>query len=218
MATWTRPGQTEAIAVILGDRSGSMGELGMWAEALGGINAYVEELAKTVPWCEVTVAFFDSVHRFDVVRDCVPAGDWRPVTGLDATPRGSTPLYDAIIRLCSWAQSKGVARTSLVIMTDGRENASHEAHGRQGREMAKAALDQCRARGWDVVFLGANWDAMEQATEIGTQSTHTMNFASGSGVQTMTDMGTRSASYSTGQTTADAAIPEAVRKRGNFNP
>lgn len=45
-------------------------------------------------------------------------------------------------------------------MTDGEENASREFSTAQIRQL----LDECRAKEWVVIFLGANFDNTRQAT------------------------------------------------------
>lgn len=58
----------------------------------------------------------------------------------------------------------------LVIITDGEENASRA----YDRAAARAAADRLRARGWQVVNLGVEFDAMEQSASIGTSSSATL--------------------------------------------
>lgn len=111
---------------LLLDRSGSMGGA-MWIEALGSINAYVKAVAEKLPQDKVTMAVFDGANNFEVIRDAVVAKSWPVVTDKDASPRGSTPLYDAIVKLCASATKEAIKKTTIVIMTDGAENASQEA-------------------------------------------------------------------------------------------
>ena len=140
-------------AYILLDRSGSMSQ--RWSEALGSINAYVKELAKGS--ATVTLATFDSVGdmKYEVLRDAVPSAEWKDVTDADAQPRGGTPLLDAIGRAVSAIESRPGDKKILIVMTDGEENQSREMN----KVSAKAALDRFEKRGWQVVFLGADFDA-----------------------------------------------------------
>ena len=146
-------------AFILLDRSGSMAS--RWEEVLGAIDAYVRELGEAV----ATLATFDAVGtlKYEVIRDRVPSTDWKPLTPRDASPRGMTPLLDALARIVADAEAAGAAKTVLVIVTDGAENSSREVT----RENAKAAIDRCKSRGWQVVFLGADFDAFAEAGLIG---------------------------------------------------
>jgi Mg-chelatase subunit ChlD len=166
--------KNELNAYILLDRSGSMAS--RWVEALGAVNGYAAKLAKADD-VRLTVAAFDGLDelQFEVLRDGTLAANWVPLTDQDATPRGQTPLFDAIGRLVHRAELAGARRTSIVIMTDGEENASTELT----QKGAKAALARCRKHGWDIVFLGADFDAFDQAASVGVGSGVTLNAASG---------------------------------------
>lgn len=160
---------------ILLDRSGSMGG-SMWTEALNSINAYVKKLADDNVDTGVTLAAFDSNEPFVVIRDRITPKTWREVSNSDATPRGSTPLNDATGKLLDLAEKgdpagKQYEKVAIIIMTDGHENASHE----YSVEKIKARLDTVRSKGWQVIFLGANFDNAAQATSYGTSSANTVN-------------------------------------------
>jgi Mg-chelatase subunit ChlD len=182
-------GCQELNAYVLLDRSGSMAS--RWSEALGSINAYVKELAKGS--AKVTLATFDTVDtlKFDVLRDAVPAGDWKDVTDQDAVPRGGTPLFDALIRAVSLAESANSGKTVLVVMTDGAENTSREAT----KATAKAAIDRCKSKGWEVIFLGADFNAFGEASSVGVGFSKVMSMSAGNYVQTMSDLGAKSRAY-----------------------
>jgi len=146
-----------------------------WSEALGSINTYVDELAKAkeTKKAAVTLATFDSsaTTLFEIIRDSAPVKSWEKVTDKDATPRGGTPLFDAIGKLMARAEADKPEKASIVIMTDGHENASRE----MSRDAAKATLDRARGKGWPVIFMGADFDAMSQASSVGTQFGQTLN-------------------------------------------
>lgn len=149
---------------ILLDRSGSMQSL--WTEALSSVNAYVKKLADDRVDTGVTLATFDTDNGgfdFTIIRDRIIPSTWHPVTERDATPRGMTPLNDATGRIVSLAESGNYDKVAIIIMTDGLENASREVTVQQ----AKAALDRCRAKNWQVIFLGANFDNATQAASYG---------------------------------------------------
>ncbi len=167
---------------ILLDRSGSMSN--RWVEALSTINAYVKGLADAKHDGVVTIAAFDSFanpridttsgmgwsegwkFHFDTLRLATRPQDWKPLSSEDAKPRGQTPLYDAIGRICSLADADANPKGVILIMTDGAENASRE----MTRMGATNALDRQRGRGWDVVHLGIDFrEVAEQASSLGTQ-------------------------------------------------
>lgn len=155
---------------ILLDRSQSMESL--WGEALAAINGYVKKLADDNVDTGVTLATFDLHDQklvFDVIRDRIIPNTWLPVSTKDAAPRGMTPLNDAVGRLVTLANSNNYEKVAIIILTDGQENASKELSVNQ----AKAILDSCRAKGWQVIFLGANFDNAAQATSYGARSAQT---------------------------------------------
>jgi uncharacterized protein YegL len=157
---------------LLLDRSGSM-EGPMWTEALGSINAYVKKLADNNVDTGVTVAAFDSMYPFQIVRDRITPKTWKDITNSDVTPRGGTPLNDATGKLLDLAE-KGTPwggqyeKVAIIIMTDGYENSSQEySVATGGTTKIKARLDAARAKNWQVIFLGANFDNAQQATSYG---------------------------------------------------
>jgi len=157
---------------ILLDRSGSMAEHGLWVEAKAAVNDYVKELAaKNVDTGVTLVAFdHDQGHvQFDVLRDRIIPKTWKPISDEDATPRGMTPLCDAVGRLVTLARAGNYDNVAIIIMTDGLENMSREL----SPSAAKALLDECRAKGWVVVFLGANFDNAMQAAQLGNAPAYT---------------------------------------------
>jgi hypothetical protein len=111
---------------ILLDRTGSMEPI--WNEALSSVNAYADGLAALDGGprvdADITLAVFDAQDglKFDVLRQGVDAGDWNDVTTREVTPRGMTPLYDAIGRIVSLAEKDKPEKAVLVIMTDGDRN------------------------------------------------------------------------------------------------
>jgi ADP-heptose:LPS heptosyltransferase len=68
------------------------------------------------------------------------------------------------------ARAGNYDKVAIIIMTDGAENSSRELSVAQ----AKALLDECRAKNWQVIFLGANFDNAAQATSYGTQASQTV--------------------------------------------
>lgn len=177
-------------AYVLLDRSGSMSS--RWSEALGSINAYVDGLAKGS--AVVTLATFDCVDgiQFDVIRDAVPSGEWKAVTDQDATPRGGTPLFDAIGRVVALAEKAANDKTVVVVMTDGCENASREVK----KQQARAAIDRCKAKGWEVVFLGADFDASHDGASVGVAGGKIMAMSAGNYRSAMSNLAAKSMAYS----------------------
>lgn len=182
-------------AYILLDRSGSMQSL--WEEALSSVNAYAKELAnkKDGPSVDshVTLAVFDDQAglQFDVLRRKQPALHWDVVTDKDATPRGMTPLLDALVRIIALAEADQPDKAVIVVMTDGQENASKEVT----RDGVKAALDRVKAKGWEVIFLGANFDNIADASSVGIHAGQQMAMSAGTMRESMSRLAKKSRSY-----------------------
>lgn len=181
---------------ILLDRSGSMGSL--WTEALSSVNAYVKKLAEDKVDTGVTLATFDDHNglQFDVIRDRITPPTWAPVTNADAEPRGMTPLNDATGKIVALAEAGNYYKVAIIIMTDGMENASRELTVAQ----AKALLEKCRAKNWQVIFLGANFDNAQQAMAYGNMRGQTISSTAANLGQTMAATASMRANYgATGQ-------------------
>ena len=161
---------------ILLDRSQSMHT--QWGEALAAVNGYVAKLAEDKVDTGVTLATFDAPAGklvFDVIRDRIIPSTWHKVTDKEAQPRGNTPLNDATGQIVSLAKAGNYDRVAIIIMTDGAENASKELNVFQ----ARALLDECRAKGWQVIFLGANFDNAMQASSYNNDVNATMSASRG---------------------------------------
>lgn len=187
---------------ILLDRTGSMSTI--WDEALSSVNAYARSVsedeeagpADTLA-TDVTLAVFDDHGglKFDVLRRAVNADAWSPVTNDEASPRGMTPLFDAIGRMIAMAEADAPEKAVIVIMTDGHENASREIT----REGARAALDRARGHGWEVVFLGADFGQFDDADAVGVVAGKQMGLHQGTMAESMNRLAKQSRAYGKGE-------------------
>lgn len=181
---------------ILLDRSGSMGD--KWVETLGALNGYVEDLAKKDTDAGVTLATFDKPDAsmaFDVIRRDVAPKDWKPVTTTEASPRGWTPLYDAFGKIVAMADEDASEKAIFVVITDGLENTSTELD----KAAVNALLARCRAKGWEDVFLGADFDTSQQSASMGTPPGRSMNMKAGSYRSATACLAEATQSYAGGQ-------------------
>lgn len=183
---------------ILLDRTGSMEPI--WKEALSSVNAYADGLAALDGGpkvdADITLAAFDSQDgfQFDVLRDNQDATRWKKVTDADVTPRGMTPLYDAIGRIVTLAEKDKPQKAVIVIMTDGEENSSQELN----KKSAKAALDRARAKGWEVVFLGTEFSNFNDAEGVGQTSSRNMAVSKDQLSDSMNRLSQKSKAYASG--------------------
>ena len=186
---------------ILLDRTGSMSDI--WDEALGSVNAYAEAVGKVEEGeaddleTSVTLAVFDYQEgfQFDVLRKDIEPAAWDAVTNDDVSPRGMTPLFDAINRTITMAEADNPEKAVIVIMTDGQENSSREVT----YEGAKAALDRAEARGWEVVFLGAEFANFADADAVGVDRSKQMAVSSGTLAITQERLAKKARDYGKGE-------------------
>lgn len=197
-------------AYILLDRSGSMAT--HWVEMIGALNAYVSGLSsdKATKKSEVTVVAFDSADPFMVLRNSVKAADWSQITAEEVSPRGGTPLFDAIGKLVTTIRKDAPKKATIVIITDGAENSSMEVK----KEAAKAMLDDMRAKNFDVVFIGANFDAFAQGAGLGNMASSTLNMNAGNYGAAMKGLSARSVSYASTGTVGSFSDDERKRAAG----
>ena len=183
---------------ILLDRTGSMEPI--WSEALSSVNAYADGLATLDGGprvdADITLAVFDAQDglQFDVLRDDVDAERWKKVTNDEVSPRGMTPLYDAIGKIVNLAEKDRPQKAVIVIMTDGEENSSTELN----KKAAKAALDRVRAKGWEVVFLGTEFSNFNDAEGVGQTSSRNMAVSKDQLSQSMRNLADKSKAYASG--------------------
>lgn len=221
---FAKPPQNPAIhSYILLDRTGSMEPI--WSEALSSVNAYADGLASLDGGprvdADITLAVFDAQDglQFDVLRNTIDASAWKDVTTNEVSPRGMTPLYDAIGKIVSLAEKDRPEKAIIVIMTDGEENSSQE----MTNASARAALDRVRAKGWEVVFLGAEFSNFDDAVGVGQTSSRNMAVSKDSLADSMGRLAQKSKDYASGTAPTvewndedRAAAKEAeVQQRGN---
>lgn len=194
-----KPPQHPAIhSYILLDRTGSMEPI--WSEALSSVNAYADGLAALDGGprvdADITLAVFDAQDglQFDVLRNGVDAENWNDVSSREVNPRGMTPLYDAIGRIVSLAEKDKPEKAIIVIMTDGEENSSKE----MTKTSAKAALDRVRAKGWEVVFLGAEFSKFDDAEGVGQTASRNMAVSKDQLSDSMGRLAQKSKNYAAG--------------------
>jgi len=212
---------------ILLDRTGSMNAI--WSEALSSVNAYAEAFATPEEGEEdtldtqLTLAVFDyqDGFQFDVLRSEIRPGEWTNVSESEVSPRGMTPLFDAINRTISLAETDNPEKAVIVIMTDGHENSSREVT----REGARAALDRAEQRGWEVVFLGAEFASFGDADAVGVAGNKQMAVSSGTLSVTQERLAKKARNYGKGDASEiefdaeDRAIAEEedVKQRKGYN-
>lgn len=165
---------TEIIFVI--DKSGSMSNL--VGDTIGGFNGFIESQKAIEGKATLTTVLFDSSWR--ILHNGVDLHEVKPMTTSDYIAGGMTAMLDAIGETINRVQDRhdelGEEKPEnvlFVITTDGEENSSHKFTKSQIEKMIK---HQTNGHGWKFMFLGANMDAVKEATSIGISSDYATGY------------------------------------------
>lgn len=164
-----------AHVISVTDKSGSMAHLTQ--DVIGGFNAFVEDLkSKTKDIdCRITIVMFDTEYKVLCVGE--PLDNAPKFTTDNYVPGGFTALFDAVGRAITEFDRRVKElgeddKVTLVIQTDGYENASKE----HGAPAIKEMINQRTVTGkWNVIYIGAGPDTWEQAQSMGIAQSSYVN-------------------------------------------
>jgi hypothetical protein len=125
----------------------------------------------------LTLTTFDS-ESLDVVHENTHVSDFPELSRRDYQPRAMTPLFDAVwhaVRRADLQPKREGETVSLVILTDGMENASREFCAADVRKL----LDERRQQGWLILFIGADLDNFKDAESMGQAASRNLSSAKG---------------------------------------
>ena len=155
--------------IILLDRSGSM--QARKADHEGGLRSFVNDSKNLDAEIRLTFVQFDSVNLCEVVIDQQPIADVSP-DQIILTPRGGTPLLDAVGEVISRFSSVCSPETIFMIITDGEENSSTKHDKKKIQELVK----ERETAGWKILYLGANVDEFAEAAGLGLGTNQTLGY------------------------------------------
>ena len=166
---------TEIVAIV--DASGSMYTL--LADAIGGLNAFIDSQRQDKDTDKFSLVFFNS--EVDVIYDGVLLKDVPAVTNKQYRPAGMTALYDAVgstidkvgKRLDALDESEKPDKVLLVILTDGEENASVEYTSDRVKAMLTHQQD---VYSWGVIYLAASEGGLKDGRSMGVKDADTVKF------------------------------------------
>ena len=145
---------------------------------VGGFNTFLDEQRQVEGEARITLVQFDSEDPFEILID---GEDLSTVSNLDRaryTPRGSTPLFDAVGRMIARIDHSILTRADagqpiedqvVLIVTDGFENASREYSGGMIADLIKAR----RELAWAFVFLGSDESTYAEGSRMGVSGSST---------------------------------------------
>lgn len=168
--------ETTTILVSIIDRSGSMS--GLEKKTIEGFNHFLSGQRELKGEVEVNTVLFDD--QFEVLHNELPLDHVPLMTEEQYYTRGSTALLDAIGRSIHHLEvrikrsEKPLAdKVIFLIITDGMENSSQHYSFDVIRSLIKkhTLSDQ-----WEFIFMGANMDAVKEASRFGIHHDRAMNY------------------------------------------
>ena len=169
-----------SITIIL-DRSGSMESVK--GETITGFNSFLKSQKKESGEAQLSLIQFD--HEYEAVYLNKPLSDASDLNVETYQPRGYTALLDAIgrtinevgTRLANTSENERPNKVLFVIITDGEENSSREFNKPKINEMINHQKAQYN---WDFLFIGANQDAIAEASQLGISADNSLDYAANS--------------------------------------
>ena len=165
---------TEIIFVI--DKSGSMSHL--TNDTIGGFNGFITSQKVLEGKATLTTVLFDTTWK--LLHDGVDIQEVKEMTSTDYVAGGGTAMLDAIGDIINRVQDRHdelgaekPEKTLLIITTDGEENSSRKFTKSQIEKMIR---HQTNGHGWEVMFLGANMDAVKEAESIGIATNRSVTY------------------------------------------
>jgi len=162
---------TEIIVLI--DKSGSMNSIQQ--STIDGFNSFILEQKEVNPEAKISLIQFDD--EYEVNYESLNIKHVKKLDKSTYVPRGLTALRDAMGRTIVYfkeKQSKEQSKVIFAIITDGYENASKEFSHKTITEL----VDEVKNKfDWEVVYLGANQDAIKVAENMGIAKSHSMTFS-----------------------------------------
>jgi Mg-chelatase subunit ChlD len=162
-----RPAQTRSCEIMfLLDSSGSMDEFA--SEAVEQFNAFLAEQRRHAqPDALMSLSLFN--EDIQVITEGQSIVGFCRLSLDDYDPDGNTALVDALGKtiasgMTRHALTERPVRTLVVLLTDGRENASRKYTIPTVRSMVERAR---RHFGWEFLVIGVGVDASEIARDLG---------------------------------------------------
>ncbi|MDA7848519.1 VWA domain-containing protein [bacterium] len=177
-----------ALLVVL-DRSGSMTSI--QDEMQVGLQTLVDEQAKEPGMLTIDLIQFDNV-----IEAVYTMKDAKGVK-IELDPRGGTALYDALgVAINGFSKTieelpehARPSKVTLIAVTDGEENSSQEYDLKTVKKLIQKKQKDER---WEMVFLGANQDAVLSGQNLGFEADASLTFdADADGVNTMASSASR---------------------------
>lgn len=164
--------------VLVIDKSGSMH--GLEKDTIGGFNSMINKQKDLKVDTSVTTVLFD--HNYELLYDRKKLEEIPEMTNKDYVTGGSTALLDAIGNTISRLDqidniNDEDHKVIFAIITDGRENSSREFSKDQIKKLISLRQEKY---GWEFIFLGANIDAVSEASSLGIDRDNAVKYQNSS--------------------------------------
>jgi hypothetical protein len=147
---------------------GSYSMQSKWYDTLGALDNYITTLKAGGVTAHGIAHVFCGI-ALETVQHDAPLSQWPRFSEKPLVSHwGDTPLFDAINLMGRRLAERAPDQCVIVIVTDGDEQGSKYTTVDQ----ARAVLDWCRAQGWQVVFLGADFNNFRQAKALGADESN----------------------------------------------
>jgi uncharacterized protein YegL len=211
---------TKKVKEVIGliDRSGSMG--GKEIVTINGINTMLTELKQNADpeWeIRVSIKYFDDTET--LFWKSIPL---ESVTLLDIdsyVPDGQTALLDSLGKTLQYFMQKYLKNNNaydsciIYIATDGLDTCSNIYSKANLKKMINTAKEKYNI---EVIYLGANQDAIEEASTIGIPETQAINYSEDNeSTQSVYRAVARMASSTERTNTTDFGFTYSERSRSN---
>lgn len=154
------------VSLVL-DKSGSMSSVR--DATISGVNEYIDSLKRDKKTkYKFSLTLFDSAYTTSEIVD-IEKTNALSLKSYD--PFGTTALYDAVCTAIDGIKQKR-GKKIVVIVTDGLENSSREYNKKDFASRVKELTE----KGWVFVYLGANQDAWDNASQWGFMPSNVATF------------------------------------------
>lgn len=172
----TKEKLTEIVCVL--DRSGSMQSMG--DEPINGFNQFLKEQREVEGEANLTLVLFDD--HYDVIHNGVNLKEVPELTKEVYFPRGMTALLDAVgkavntvdERLSKLKDEYQPDKVIVVILTDGKENSSHEF---KKKDLKQKIEELQKEKKWEFIFMGSQLESFNDASGMGLRASMMDSYA-----------------------------------------
>ena len=151
---------TNSLSVLfILDSSGSMSQMG--EEPIQSLNNFYKEQNQVGEFTSTLISFS---NKMKIIHRGLKGTNIPEITKTDYVADGMTALYDTIGEAVNIQKEDKIDNVIVVILTDGIDNVSKKYKSADIKSLIKNMENE---HGWTFIYLGANHDAFEAASNIG---------------------------------------------------